>query len=151
MEIKTKERTIIVKDHYYVARDGKEFDSASACKGYEKSLDTKEVLKKLDKYMVPELENQIPLHDDASYSDYPTYTWFKVNSKEEFEDLTDMLKDGTGMPEPESYPAYLCYETENDFEGYAEDFSSSLEYCINGAKAFFDRFGFDVEFKRREG
>ena len=150
MQVIEREEQVTVKKKVYVAKDGKEFKDNYECYIHEKQLDSKEQLKKLERYIVPELDEQIPLHDDASYSECFNYTWFKVNNEIEFEDLKMILKDSTGLPAPTLYPAYVCFETEDEFEGYAEDWSTSLEYCMKGAKDFFTKFNYDIEFKRKE-
>lgn len=146
-EIRKEERTIVDEFSIYIAEDGKEFESKRECEKYEKQL-------LVEKYLDRELNDLIPIHYDSSFSDYNSYRWFKVNNKEEFDDLDEALSDNGYyyLHEVKTYPNYICLESEDDYElnGWNTDYNYNLDESMEIAKAYFDLFGIEVEFKRKE-
>lgn len=145
-EIREEQRVITDRHVVYIAEDGKEFDDIRLCKKYEEEIEREKRLNKLSKFIVSELSEQIPINADASFSEYCYYTWFKVNNEKELAELEHILDDGFDVPE--QFPMYICYETENEFEGLASDWCYTIEESMDVTKAYFKKFGIDVEFKR---
>lgn len=152
-EVREEEKIIKDKHTIYIAEDGKEFDDIVVCKEYERRIKRNEVNKKLEKFIVRELEEQIPIHDDDCFSSCNAYRWFKVENEEEFNELNELLGEGRyELYVPETYPTYICAESENDFDidGWTTDYSYTLDECMKVTKSYFEKFGYDVEFKKRD-
>lgn len=145
-EIREEQRVITDRHVVYIAEDGKEFDNIRLCKKYEEEIEREKRLDKLSKFIVSELSEQIPINADASFSEFYYYTWLKANNKEEKEELENLLEDR--FSDPEQFPMYICYETENEFEGLASYWCCTIEESMDVTKAYFKKFGIDVEFKR---
>lgn len=145
----SKQKTIT--ETVYEAIDGEIFFTEKECEKYEEKIKEnkrkKEFKEKIQKYIYDD-NGRCPINFDAGcFSDLSTYTWLKVENKEEFEKMNDIL--GNELKEPKFYPYYWCVENEynTEFEGltnYVDDFDS----CIKQTKLFFKKFGYEVEIKK---
>ena len=148
--MRVEEKEIITKEKVYVADDGTEFNNEPDCKEYELTKIRTERLAAIEKFRVFDLYNQIPLNDDSCFSEFNDYIWFRFNNEEEEKEFEEIME--TVIRAGTEYPKYFCIETENDFDEYANvsDWTYNLEQSMNVAKRYFNMFGIDIEFKRRE-
>ena len=144
-ERKVKEMVPVTKT-VYVAFDGTEYNDFYECKHYEELKFREQREKPLRKYRVNELDDQIPINIDASFSEVNDYRWFKVYDEDEFKELDHLLGD-KGLEKPETYPGYICIECENyECDGWDTDYSYTLDESIKVTKTYFEKFGIRVEF-----
>ena len=71
---------------------------------------SKEVIDKA--YRDYDLDDMIPIHYDASFSEMTCYRWYKVNNEAEVEDIEEAYD--TTISDYGPFPSYVCIETEDD-------------------------------------
>jgi hypothetical protein len=145
-EIREEQRVINDRYTVYIADDGKEFTDRSSCVIYENKIKREKALEHIKKYIIEELDGQIPIHASAEFSEFMYYTWLKVNNEEERMELENLIEDS--IESSGQYPLYVCYETEEEFEGIASDYSYTIEESMDITRKYFGKFGIEVEFKR---
>lgn len=151
IEKREEERTIKDVFNVYIAEDGTEFETERECKRYEQNVIRERQLKLLDKFMCHELEDLIPIHYDASFSEFCNYTWFKADNEEELNELEELLGEKLRANWVENtFPFYICIETEDEFSGWASEYQYTLDESKQIAQNYFKKFGLEIEFKRKE-
>lgn len=143
MKTKTEIQTIQKEVTIYIASDGREFPSERACVCYEKELERKQWRK-----IVRELEwkNEMiecPLSPRWDVYD-ACYTWYKVNTKEEFNMLKKLHYKSEFEGHDITFPQIICVE---EFDGESE--FHYVDKMIASTKSFWNAFGYDVEFKQK--
>lgn len=145
MEIKKYVKT--VEFDKYIAIDGKEFNSKEECERYEDKLDDATRFDNIDKaYRDYELDDMIPIHYDASFSECSCYRWYKVNNEAEIEDIEEAYD--TTIGDYDCFPTYVCVETE-DVEYNGEPYCYTLSKLMKLTREFFKNFDILVEFVRK--
>ena len=144
MEIRTEKRMVEQLINTYIAEDGKEFDTRADCENYERELEDAKLRAGAEKFEIKELEDTYPLDVDAQYiNDNHGFKWYRVNNKEEFNAVDKMY--GGEVIEPKSYPETICVEYDDYYD------SDAWTYLLSDMKRatsiFWERHGFDVEFK----
>lgn len=150
MRKEVREQQRIVRESVYIAEDGKEFDNIADCRRYEESLNRKVGFDFIDKeYRIPELDDQIPIHSDASFSGFSTYRWYKVNNKEELTKIEEAYGEPVYDSDDLIFPTYICMETEDEHYN-GQPYHYTLDETMRDTRAFFKNFGWKVEFKRED-
>lgn len=150
MRKEVRERQRIVRESVYIAEDGKEFDNIADCRRYEENLNRKVVFDYIDNtYRVPELDDQIPIDSDASFSEFSIYRWYKVNNKEELAKIEEAYGEPVHNSDNLTYPTYICVETEDE-EYNGQPYFYTLDEAMRVTRAFFKNFGWKVEFKKED-
>ena len=153
MKIEKREEERIIKDVFtiYIAKDGAEFETERECKRYEEAKEKERRLEKLDRFIVKEFENMFPIHDDGSFSEFMYYTWLKADNKEELNELRDILGERlTVFGIENTFPFYICFETEEEFSGEPSEWYYTLDESKRITQSYFERFGYEVIFRRKE-
>lgn len=145
-EIVNETRTVqVIK---YIASDGKAFDDEDACSDYESVLAQDEKWRQITfKYSTG--CKGAPLDYEDYDSDKDEVFWFKLESKDEYDDfkeLSDVLvNDWNPIKEPMSYPAFICLIRAEDNAIYNAGYLSD---SINYVKIFLSQFKIEASFKR---
>lgn len=136
--MRTKEKIELVKKatKVFVAYDGKEFERKIDCLEYERE----QKLKSVEHLKIRELEDVPPINCEEVRDDY-TYTWYKVNNKEEFDLLNDCY-DGS-LSQVNSYPEIICVE--EDYDGYTWNYY--LSDMFKHTEQFWKDLGYTVSFE----
>ena len=146
MKIRTEKKLVEQLVSTYIANDGKEFSTKIECEAYEEDLNSAQIRAEAEKFEIKELEDTYPLDVDAQYiNDNHGFKWYRVNNKEEFNAVDKMY--GGDVLEPKTYPEIICIEYD-DYYG-----SDAWTYLLSDMKKatsiFWERHGFEVEFKTR--
>lgn len=143
------EKIITIEKHVYVAEDGTEFYDEVQCKQYEKRLQQKQeeekALKKAKELEITELDEVMPLDDNGYPNDNWYFKWYKLNSVEDFQIIEKAYNES--FSKPEEYPVIMCVESEALYEG-GSAYNYLLPDIMRDTKLFFDKFGYDVKFKK---
>ncbi len=144
--MKEVNKEIITKDivSVYVSDDGKEFRSAYACQKYEEEVKRENALKKVEKYLIKDLNGYVPLGSDY-VDDNHDYHWYRVPDIETFADLLE---------------AYGIYEGDiTKWSGFSEiyviesidddSYVTSLSEIKKITEEFWDKLGYDVSLLKR--
>ena len=153
MRTEKREEERIVKDVYtvYIADDGATFDTERECKRYEEAKEREKKLEALDRFIVNEIREMIPIHYDASFSECMYYTWLKADNEEELKELRNILNERLSVFGIEhTFPFYICYETEEEFDGNPSNYSYTLYEGKRITQDFFEKFGYEVIFRKKE-
>lgn len=148
MRIETETITTTHDVKRYFADDGTEFATQKECENYETNKKEEEAYAKISHLRIPELDDVIPIHWDASFSEWMHYRWYKVNSDTDVSLLTEYYD--TTLETPKEYPGYICIETETEDDRYGQPYDYSLDEAFNITRKFFNQFGYEVEFKKSD-
>ena len=143
MEIREETKVIINK--VYVAVDGEKFGTERECRVYEQKLALKEKIEEAEKLRIEDLDEQLPLVC-SEMSENNTFRWYKINNREDFDTLCEACKKYWNYPI--NYPEIVCVETVG-YYAYKDDcYIYYLSELINGAKEFYEMFGYKITFEK---
>lgn len=133
----------------YIADDGKMFYSKSECEKHESDFKRKAVIGKANQLRITELDGVIPLDTEGGTGNERCWTWFKLESIEDWFALEDTFRTRIYGDYPEKFPCIVCIEAE--FEEYGDcPYVYSLDEMLVETKGFWHRFGYEVELKKVE-
>lgn len=135
-KIVTSMKYIEVHEDVFEACDGRVFNSEKECLEYEEEMSEKE--RRLSSLLIHEYNGIIPLVSDLYDCEDDTYSWYRLNSDEDYEFLY-MALDESDFPEPAEYPAIICIQ-----EHYGSHYGYNLPDIISGINNYLDCFGYKV-------
>lgn len=101
-------------------------------------------MKQVEKIIIPELDDVIPLVNDGTTLENNYFRWFRIEKREDFELLDELFLEHTGV-EPKTYPTLACLEFIYElFSG--EAYCYFIEDCVTSTKDFWEKFNVNFEF-----
>ena len=144
--MKEVNKEIITKDivSVYVSDDGKEFESAYACQKYEEEMKHENALKKVEKYLIKNLNGYAPLRNDY-VDDNHDYHWYRVPDIDAFADLLEAYRiDGGDFTKWSGFSEIYVIESIDD-----DSYVYSLSEIKKITEDFWDKLGYDVSLLKR--
>lgn len=150
MEIREIKKSVMVDKMFYVAEDGKEFDTYFDCAKYVKEIEyTKRCaeLKKIE--YKASMDGRTPL-DGCEYMECHDYRWFRPKTLEEIDLLNKIYMFDNHPLDEKDIGEWVCIEAD-DIEYYREfAWNIRLKDSIEHIKWFVEQFGYEINIKESE-
>lgn len=141
MEIKEKKEVIERVVNVYIAKDGKEFSCKADCEWYEMQLDRQEARKKIEKFIIKDMDDCFPINTDNVFSDLSSYHWYLIKCEDDFQLLQKAYADNLTVPN--NYPEVICVE-----ESGCDYYDYHMNNMFETTKSFWEKLGYEVSFKK---
>ena len=145
MEVRTEKKLVEQLVNTYIAIDGKEFDNIIDCEDYEKELESAKIRAEAERFEIKELEDTYPLDiDGQEVHENHYYKWYKVTNAKELSAVANLYNTDFGEL---NYPEIICVEYDYFYDEFR--WMYILSEMKKATICFWERHGFDVEFKAR--
>ena len=148
MEIKKEKKLIEELVTIYVATDGEEFDTERDCWKHEWRLKRKSVIAKAELLRIKDLDGKYPIDDNALPCVDNLFTWYKVDTIDDFKALDNAYDNK--IEAPEVYPEIICVETAGNEEYEGDVYTYHLSVMKASTEWFWSRLGYKVTLEKEK-